>query len=131
MKTKVNPQIKGHLKVTDDNGNILYDDHNDIVINAENLLRRCVAGDNDLNQVEAYNNTPASLGTTTRLSYTYVSTNEVELSFKFLPTDFNDTIDKLELGNDTEGVFSEVTGLSILKDNNTSLNVTWKLTFNI
>ena len=131
MKQLVKTKIRGHLKVTDDNGKILFDDHNDIVTNAENLLRRCVVGLNDLDTVEAFNSSPTSLATTTRIVYTLVSTNQIDLSFKFLPTDFNDTVDKLELGNSTEGVFSEVTGLSILKDSSTSLNITWSLTFNI
>jgi len=130
METKINPKIKGHLKITDEHGHILYDDHNAVVINAENLLRRMTVGQSPIDSVKAYA-LGVPLASTTIVSSSFTSTNAVTMTFQFLAGDFNDTMDKIILGNSVQGPFSEVTGLSIFKDNNTSLNVAWKLTFNI
>ena len=53
--------------------------------------------------------------------------NEVKLVATFDETSFNDTFDEIYLYSAGGGDFSKVTGLSINKDNQTQLTISWTL----
>jgi hypothetical protein len=131
MKQGINIDIKGHLKITEEqSGNILYDDHNALSPNYRNIIRRCIAGelDKSINQLQAwYQGNLISTTTLISKSYSVITNNEVTFFFKFLDTDFNSNFDKVVLGSNVGGDFSEVLDLSLSKDNNTTLQIQWTL----
>lgn len=128
-------KIKGlvELEILDSNtGRVIekYTLHNALTSDAPLVLAKCLSGDATyaINAVSAYKagNPLATVDVTT---ITYPSANSVEFYALFSTTDFNDTLDELRLVcNDAPVDFSQLTGLSILKDNTKSMAVTWKVT---
>ena len=133
--TSIALKIKGHLKVeriTDGLVEVLYDDHNDLLPTFANVIRRALAGQN-LGHINAINaKIGGSLLATAVASASSIPSspsNEITFNAIFSETSFNGTLDKLELASDAD-LFSEVGGLSITKDGNSKLSITWKLTIN-
>lgn len=125
--------LKGHVRVYEiGSGKVLYDDHNALVPNATNIIRRALT--NNLSQLDVISAVKANvvLATTNITSVTYGGFgNEVTMKATFSKLSFNDTIDELRLGNNTHGELSVVDSLSIFKDNDTQLGIEWKLNIQI
>lgn len=137
FKEYFNLDIKGHLKVwtknKDGKETIIYDDHNTIVDNAENIIRRCISGDvHPIDNIAAYK---AAVLLATKVvgadERTLISTDAFNFTTIFTFDDFNDTLDELRLVSSLAGTFSEVTGLSISKDSTEQLGVSWTITISI
>lgn len=137
LKDIIKPKFKGEVKIwTEDrygNITILYEDHNTIVANAENVIRRCISGDAyPIDNIAAYK--AAVLLATKEVTTddrTLISTDAFEFTTIFTFDDFDDTLDELRLVSSLAGNFSEVTGLSIEKTSLEQLGVTWKITIAI
>ncbi len=84
--------------------------------------------------IQAYNSGSLLATTDPSSFYTIVSasSNEFTLVARFLETDFNDTVDELRLLNNPTDLdmFSSVTGLSIVKDSQLQLRISWKIIVN-
>ena len=125
--------IKGHLKITrikNGNSEVVYDDHNALVTNYKNIIRHCIAGDatHFLDKMRVLK-TGADLANTsiTQVEYIALTDNEVKLVATFDEASFNDTFDEIYLYSVGGGDFSKVTGLSIAKDDQTQLTISWTL----
>lgn len=133
MKQPFNLNIKGHLKITRVSKTareVLYDNHNALVANYKNIVRHCIAGDNthkiDTMRVKKAGSTLAD-STISSVTYIPMTDNEVKFVALFNEASFDDTLDEVQLRSLGGGQFSEVTGLSITKDNQTQLIFEWTL----
>lgn len=133
MKNTLNMEIKGHLqivKIKKGKNEIVYDDHNALVTNYKNIIRHCIAGDatHFLDKIRVLK-ASAQLANTSisQVEYIALTDNEVKLVATFDEASFNDTFDEIYLYSDAGGDFSHVTGLSISKDDQTQLTVSWTL----
>lgn len=130
MNQEVKLEVKGHLKVYClKTGKIFYNDHNALVTNAIEVIRRCLGSSGFIDTITAKKNGNV-LATETVSSINFaVAPNNNEVMFKavFDEASFNDTLDELRLSSSTDGDFSEVLGLSILKDNATQIGIEWTL----
>tara|TARA_R110002020_G_C16185233_1_gene765138 strand:- start:395 stop:796 length:402 start_codon:yes stop_codon:yes gene_type:complete len=126
-------EIKGHLQIVKTKGGekeVVYDDHNALVTNYKNIIRHCIAGDatHFLDKIRVLK-LGADLANTSinQVEYIALTDNEVKLVATFDETSFNDTFDEIYLYSAGGGDFSKVTGLSINKDNQTQLTISWTL----
>jgi hypothetical protein len=129
MVQTLNMKVEGHLKIYDpQTGHIFYDDHNALVANAIEVIRRALGSNNFLDTVTAKKAgvTLATVNTTGTIFSVSPDTNELICKATFNGVSFNDTLDELNLES-ADGIFSEVTGLSIYKDSTTQLGIEWKI----
>jgi hypothetical protein len=133
MKQPINLKMEGHLKLTrvsQASREVLYDDHNALVANYKNIVRHAIAGDatHFIGQVKAFKaNTLLATAPISGVTYIPLTDNEVKFTAIFDEASFDDTADEFHLHSNGGGQFSEVTGLSIAKDNQTQLIVEWTL----
>jgi hypothetical protein len=59
-----------------------------------------------------------------------IGDNKVKFNARFDEASFNDTLDEIKLNSIVGGTFSEITGLSVFKDNTLQLEIEWVLTIN-
>ena len=137
MRTKLLLEITGHLQVKSQKENepwaVLYDEHNAIDPNHLNIVRKALAGlaGARIGNIKAYNGGTLLATAMVGSSNTPVSPlNVVEFLAEFSESSFNGTLDEFKLEAVSEGIFSYVDNLSIYKDNQTKLAITWKLTIN-
>ena len=129
MEEAVDIKVSGHVKIWEmETDKVLYDDHNALTANAPNIIRRALGSGNNIDEITALK-ASVVLATVpvTSIIYSAPAINEVTFRAVFNQVSFNDTLDELQLGESTHGLFSAVTGLSIFKDNNTQIGVEWKL----
>ena len=135
MRETVNVAVKGWLKVYGilPNGEriVLLDRPNTIVNNARTIVAKALGNTTwaGLNKVKAWK-AAVLLSDNNSMVITYPGTYEVQFNARFSTGSFNDTLDELSLESSTLGRFSEVTGLSVFKDNTMQMEVEWKLTIN-
>lgn len=134
MEEKIKMDVKGWLilKGIDSKGNemILYNDHNTLTGDAKEILTYILAGESwGLNKIKVLKNN-VELASNTNLSHVFPTTDSVQFSCMFSETDFNDTLDELQLISQSGKIFSKVSSLNVFKDNTVKLMVTWKLTIN-
>ncbi len=126
----LNIKAEGHLKIYSvETGEVFYDDHNALVVNAVEVIRRSLGSGNSIDNIIA-KKTSSTLATAVISSIIFSPSpgnNEIIYKAIFDQASFDDTLDELNLGSSADGIFSEVTGLSIFKDGNTQLGVEWKL----
>ncbi len=133
MEEKLNMGVKGHLTLTLINGDdkeVVYDDHNALVPNYKNIVRRALGGQTGYfidNVIANKLGSPLANTPIINVEYIALTDNEVKFTARFSQASFNDTLDEVKLNSVNGGDFSIVSGLSILKDNLTSLQVDWTL----
>lgn len=133
MKETVDILIEGHLTITaikDGVEEVLYDDHNALLPNYKNVVRRALAGQpgyfiDRMKVLKA--STELANVPVTNYEFIPLTDNEVKFSAVFNQGSFNDTLDEAVLYSDLGGDFSQVLGLSILKDDQTNLQIDWTL----
>jgi hypothetical protein len=125
-------KIKGRLKiysVSSDNQRVLLVDKNNAILpNASDIVAKLLANYTwPISHIWAYkaNNPLASA------SVTYdpgVPAGQAVFRARFIENSFNDVFDELRLASANGGDFSQITGLSVLKDNTLQLEVEWHIT---
>lgn len=130
------PIPKGWIKIWGiDKGNkriLLEDRSNALVENARKIIAHSLAGDSQyfIDTIEVYK-AAALLATSPGLTISYPAGDKtVKFITRFDEASFNDTLDEVKLISSTGGIFSEVSGLSVLKDNTLKLEIEWILTIN-
>lgn len=134
MKQKINIEVKGHLKITSikkgEKPQVLYNDHNALIPNYKNIIRHAIAGDISyaIDRVRVLGSSvPLATTVISSVSYIPLTDNEVKFIAVFDEASFDGTFDEVFLFSDAGGDFSQVTGLSITKDNQTQLQIEWTL----
>jgi len=131
MKQKLKARVKGHIKAYDNvTGKVLYDGANNLTAAAEELLTKMIGTSNSLSSIAALK-AAVLLANATVTTVTFPDTSSVKLKALFIESDFDDTLDELELRYNGVDVFSEKTGLSINKNGTTQIAVEWTLTLTI
>lgn len=127
MQEELNLKISGHLFIQDDKGDVLYDDHNALTLNANNVVRRALASEPAINRMVAYYQ-GNEVGRTTVAGVLYPAADQVTFQASFSKELFNSNIDRISLNSNTSGEFSEVTGLTLVKDGDTKMSIDWTIT---
>jgi hypothetical protein len=133
MKQQITLDIKGHLKIIktkDGKSETVFDDHNAILPNYKNIIRHCIAGDithfiDNIKVLKA--SVELATSVITQVDYIPLTDNEVKFTAIFDENSFNDTFDEIFLLSAGGGDFSTVNGLSIAKDDQTQLSLSWTL----
>tara|TARA_R110000772_G_scaffold260162_3_gene378046 strand:- start:985 stop:1401 length:417 start_codon:yes stop_codon:yes gene_type:complete len=133
MEQLINLGVKGHLlieKIKNGIREVVYNDHNDILPNYKNIIRHSIAGDathilDNINILKSSSLLASS--PITQVEYTATTDNEVKFTAIFDEVSFNDTFDEILLSSTGGGDFSKVDGLSIAKDDQTQLSLSWTL----
>jgi len=126
--------VKGEVIITDQNGKVLFEDHNDTTPFVAEMVALAIAGNIPGNFFSVgLIRAQGDFGNQTA-PITYVETADgqpwVISKATFSPSSFTGNITQFSL--ETQNlVFSNVTGLSIDKAASTAITVTWKITFNI
>lgn len=134
MENEVKLHIEGHLKVErlspDGTRETIFDDHNTLTLNYPNVIRKALAGVASLDTLAARDSGDNVLAITPidNVAYNSIVNYKATYSGTFNESSFTGTIAKLEMGDDIEGVFSEVTGLAISKTSSQQLQISWTLT---
>lgn len=133
MNSTLRMEVKGHLKIVRIKNGIketVYDDHNALLTNYKNIIRHCIAGDatHFIDKMRVLKTSTELANTSiTQVEYIALTDNEVKLVATFDEASFNDTFDEIYLYSQAGGDFSHVTGLSIAKDDQTQLTISWTL----
>lgn len=110
----------------------IFHKKNMILGNAKTIITKCIAGVNyHIDNIVAYNS--ASILASAQIStITYPTFNSVEFTaiFDYLDWDPTNICDELRLTSSIGGDFSQLTNITILKNNSQQLGVVWKITFN-
>lgn len=131
MNQKLTASIKGHILITDVITNeVLYDGANNLTVDAEELVTKMLGTSSRLSTIAAMK-ASSDLKNANVSSVTYPDTSSVKLKAVFVESDFNDTLDELQLRFDGTDAFSEKTGLSISKNGSTQIAVEWTLTITL
>lgn len=107
------------------NGLIEERKENLVVANALTIMAKAIMGQSLIDQVTLLKASVvlASVGVT----YTLAAADTAQFIATFDETSFNDTLDEASLESSADGQFSDITGLSILKDNTMRLIITWTI----
>ncbi len=128
-------QIKGWVKIwgIDRRGKrvLLVDQSNGLVGNAKQIICNALAGQSGyiLDTIKPYK-AGTALATSTSVTYTFPTFNQISINATFNEASFNDTLDELRLVCAAHGDFSYITGISVTKTNVLQLQVNWLLTIN-
>ena len=134
MQEQVNLKGKGEVSITLIKGGVrtpLFKT-NLITTNARNICAKALIDeDYQINQIKAFN-TGTQLANITNLTRRFVQNedNAIEFVARFIESDFDGTVTELNLESAIGGIFSELTGLSVVKDGQSQLEVLWKITIN-
>lgn len=127
MKQKLKATVKGHIFAYDNlTGDVLYDGPNNLTAAAEELLTKLIGTGNYLSTIAALK-ASVDLKNANVVEVTYPDTSSVKLRAIFTESDFDDTLDELQLRYNGADVFSQKTGLSIAKNGTTQIAVEWTL----
>lgn len=133
MKEITRTNIKGNIKITKlDNNELLLEIPNQITPGAKSILAQCLTQIGGIKALDTIKVVTA-LGETVEASisaYDYnISTNTISLKAIFGASSFNGTVNTLFLhSNSLNKGFAYKTGVSINKDNQSSLQVDWEIT---
>lgn len=131
MKQKVKASIKGHILITDVKTNeVLYDGANNLTVDAEELVTKMLGTSSYLSTIAALKFS-VDLKNANISSVTYPDTSSVKLKAVFVESDFDDTLDELQLRFNGTDAFSEKTGLSITKNSSLQIAVEWTLSITL
>jgi archaellin len=134
LKEKLNPAWRGWIKIygilPDGSKVVLADQHNAVVANALTVMAKALGGDLDagLNRIKVKKAGVTLSNNSSALIVSYPASNEVQFNGRFIESSFNDTFDEITLESTVQGMFSQVVGLSINKDNTMQMEIEWKLT---
>lgn len=136
MVNELLPMPKGWITIygIDKEGNrkLLVDRKNALVANSKKIMVHTLGQDSSyaITNIEVYK-AASLLATSPLLTISFpVGDTSVKFTARFNEASFNDTFDELKLVSTAGGIFSEVTGLSVLKDNTLQLEIEWLLTIN-
>lgn len=133
LPVKIEGHINAKLITSDGNELTVYNGHNDLTSDWDNILRRALAGQNNahITKIGAYKNGALlAEADITQFNYPTGVSNEIEFVAVFSETSFDDTLDEIRLTAPLAS-FSSKTGLSIQKDQTAKLSIDWKLTINL
>ena len=127
-KDILSPKLKGHLLIkTGDQ--ILFEDHNEIVLNAKSVLTGCLTnltGSNQIDTISAIGDFGEVEFNVTEVQYTKGST-----SIKFITEigdgTVNGNIQFMSLKSTNLGQFSNKQLTNVYKDNNIMLTIEWTI----
>lgn len=134
MKDNIKMGLKGRITITDQNNMALFDDNNQIKPSALEIITRCLTQKDfskSINRIVAYGDFGESEA---NISYTEYLPDESAILFRaiFLETDFNGTINNLELRcSALDLTFANKSNLDIVKDGSARVQVDWKIFVNI
>lgn len=127
VKEKVAGKTKGWItyQLIGPNGLIEERKENLVVANALTIMAKAIMGQSMVDQV-------ALLKASTQLAvanvtYSLAASDTAQFVATFDEDSFNDTIDEASLESSSDGQFSDITGLSISKDNTMRLIITWTI----
>lgn len=134
MKEKINLKMQGHIKVTSNKGGIIFEDHNTIEVDALDILVSCLSQIGPTpRQVDTIVVAGVAIGSVPKLiEQATILDNTITFSTEFTESDFNGTIEDLELraASVDDKLFSSKTGLNVFKDDQTRLRIDWTITIN-
>lgn len=96
-----------------------------VVPNAKTIIAKALYGASLVDNMSAY--ATSSLLATTTCSGSLSAPDSVMFVGEFDEASFNGTLDELRLESSSDGSFSEITGLSIAKDNLSRLSIVWTI----
>lgn len=133
MNEKINLKIRGEVTIIDSSSKVVLQEANAISADALEVLLNCMSNVPN----EAHIDSIVMIGTFGQISKGVTNSilDPVEKSITFITqafeNDFNGTLESLRLEMGVMGlVFATKTGLSIEKDNETRVEVRWKITLN-
>lgn len=136
MNQNIKVRIKGKVSVSRvyPNGKkeLLKEFDNALTADAPYLIWASAIGNNNFSAISAYKDSNTTLLATAPLdsrTAPNTGTPRVILVATFDEASFNDTLDSIRLIMGNSSIFSQVTGLSITKDNLTKLEFTWTISF--
>lgn len=123
--------IRGHIKAINNKTGILYNDPNTIGSGALGIIIQTLSQIGGTVQVDTIKANGAFGQTETNITSAQYNQAEKSITFKatFLEDDFNGTVEDLELKSNSLGglVMAQKTGLSIIKDSDSRLQIEWKI----
>lgn len=127
--------IRGHILVTSNKEGVLYDHSNTISSGALPTIIQClsqIGGNKSLDSIKAIGDFGSAQ---VAISNTHYNPGESSIEFTALfdENSFNGTVTTLKLMSVSLGdiEFAKKTGLSLLKDSQTRLQIKWKITITI
>jgi len=136
MKENLNLEVSGHIKLYEFRENcrvLILDQKNAIQVEAKNIIRKALTGLAKIDKITCLAAGDVVLGSTT-VGATLTSPNQGEVTFtgNISAASFAGTIEKLKLDSIYESQsFSIVSGLSVVKDGLTDLQVEWTIRINL
>lgn len=127
LKERMGGRTRGWMtyQLIGPNGLIEERKENLVVANALTIMAKAIMGQSLVDQVTMLKASVAlaSVGVT----YTLAAADTAQFVAVFDEASFNDTLDEASLESVADGQFSDITGLSILKDNTMRLIITWTI----
>lgn len=133
MNTLLPVEIKGHIKITNQLGETLFDDNNAVGENAYEIICRCLSQldfNKSVDIIESEGDYGQSQATIEHVEYNQMN-NSMLFRATILENDFEGTINSLFLtSSPLNGLMAKKEGLSIYKDNSSRLQIDWVITIN-
>lgn len=135
MNQLLNTEVKGWVKIfaiRGDQRELILDQKNAVLTNAKKIIAHTIGQDPTMaiDTIEVYKASGLLADQSTLTISFPPGDNIVKFSGRFDEGSFNDTLDELRLKSSIGGDFSQVTGLSVLKDNTMQIEIEWILTIN-